>query len=43
MDVDHILPRSRGGTDRRDNLQLLYSGCNRSKGERTMVEWRAAQ
>ncbi|MYB37933.1 MAG: HNH endonuclease [Gammaproteobacteria bacterium] len=26
-----------------DNLQLLCSGCNRSKGGRTMAEWRAAQ
>ena len=43
MDVDHIMPRSRGGTDHADNLQLLCSGCNRSKGGRTMAEWRAAQ
>ena len=41
MEVDHILPRSRGGTDHADNLQLLCSGCNRSKGGRTMAEWRA--
>ena len=43
MDVDHILPRSRGGTDHPDNLQLLCSGCNRSKGGKTMAEWRAAR
>ena len=43
MDVDHILPRSRGGTDHPDNLQLLCSGCNRSKGSKTMSEWRATQ
>jgi len=43
MDVDHILPRSRGGTDHPDNLQLLCSGCNRSKGAKTMAEWRATQ
>ncbi len=43
MEVDHILPRSRGGTDHPDNLQLLCSGCNRSKAGRTMAEWRAAQ
>ncbi len=43
MDVDHILPKSRGGTDHPDNLQLLCSGCNRSKGGRTMAEWRASQ
>ena len=43
MEVDHILPRSRGGTDHPENLQLLCSACNRSKGGRTMAEWRAAQ
>ena len=42
MDVDHILPRSKGGTDHPGNLQLLCSGCNRSKGGKTMAEWRAA-
>ena len=42
MEVDHILPRAKGGTDHPDNLQLLCSGCNRSKGERSMAEWRAA-
>lgn len=41
MEVDHILPRSQGGTDHPSNLQLLCSGCNRSKGGRTMAEWRA--
>ena len=39
---DNMLPRSRGGTDHPDNLQLLCSGCNRSKGDKTMAEWRAA-
>ena len=43
MEVDHMLPRSQGGTDHPDNLQLLCSACNRSKGGRTMAEWRAAQ
>ncbi|MXX30642.1 MAG: HNH endonuclease [Gammaproteobacteria bacterium] len=36
------MPRSRGGTDHPDNLQLLCSHCNRSKGGRTMAEWRAS-
>ncbi len=43
MDVDHVLPKSKGGTDHPDNLQLLCSGCNRSKGGKTMSEWRAMQ
>ena len=42
MEVDHMLPRSRGGTDHPDNLQLLCSGCNKSKGGKTMAEWRAS-
>lgn len=43
MTVDHILPKAKGGTDHSDNLQLLCSGCNSSKGTKTMAEWRAAQ
>ena len=39
MEVDHhILPRSRGGTDHADDLQMLCSGCNRSRGGRTVAE-----
>ena len=30
--VDHIVPRSRGGTDHLDNLQLLCGACNSTKG-----------
>ena len=32
--LDHRVPRSRGGTDHLDNLQLLCSSCNRIKGDR---------
>lgn len=28
LTIDHIKPRSRGGTDHQDNLQLLCSRCN---------------
>ena len=34
FEVDHIVPRSRGGTDHLDNLQLLCAHCNRIKGDR---------
>ena len=34
FEVDHRVPRSRGGTDHLDNLQLLCSSCNRIKGDR---------
>ena len=32
--VDHITPRSQGGTDEDFNLQLLCRSCNSSKGGR---------
>ena len=41
MDVDHIIPRKQGGTNDRENLQLLCRKCNTSKGGRTMEEWQA--
>ena len=34
FEVDHIIPRSKGGTDHMDNLQLLCPHCNRVKGDR---------
>ena len=34
FDVDHVVPRSRGVHDHIDNLQLLCSHCNRTKGDR---------
>lgn len=30
--VDHILPRSKGGTDQQENLQLAHARCNKIKG-----------
>ena len=38
MTIDHILPRSRGGSDAPDNLQLLCAACNSTKGNRTQEE-----
>ena len=38
MTIDHIIPRSRGGTDDSDNLQLLCGACNSTKGNRTQEE-----
>lgn len=35
MDVDHIVPQSKGGSDALWNLQGLCQHCNRSKGAKT--------
>ncbi len=36
LEVDHILPVSRGGTNRPDNLQTLCWKCNRGKSNRVL-------
>ena len=36
LEVDHIIARSKGGTDHLENLQLLCGHCNRTKGDRGM-------
>ena len=36
LEVDHIIARSKGGTDHLGNLQLLCAHCNRVKGDRGM-------
>jgi len=41
LEVDHIIPRSKGGTDHPSNLQLLCGNCNRVKGNRGMEYLRA--
>ena len=35
MDVDHIVPKSMGGGNTRENLQCLCYHCNRSKQDDT--------
>lgn len=36
LKVDHIIAKAKGGTDHVENLQLLCSHCNRTKGDRGM-------
>ena len=36
MEVDHVVPQSKGGGDHMENLQLLCSHCNRVKGDKPM-------
>jgi diadenosine tetraphosphate (Ap4A) HIT family hydrolase len=40
IDVDHIIPRSRGGTHNKSNLQALCIKCNRSKGNKDKTDFR---
>jgi len=40
VEVDHIVPRSRGGSlYELDNLQLSHSACNRKKGARMAEDY----
>jgi len=36
MEIDHIVPKSKGGGDYYENYQLLCGSCNRIKGSRPM-------
>ena len=38
--IDHVIPVVRGGTNCRENLQLLCARCNLKKSDRTDVEFR---
>lgn len=35
MDIDHIVPQSKGGSSSRENLQCICKHCNRSKRDDT--------
>lgn len=39
LEVEHIVPKSRGGTDRIDNLCLACRDCNQRKGNQTAEEF----
>jgi 5-methylcytosine-specific restriction endonuclease McrA len=39
LQVEHIIPRSRGGSDRVDNLTLACESCNQRKGSQTAEEF----
>lgn len=37
--VDHIVPRSRGGTHELDNLRPAHLACNSARQDKTLDEW----
>ncbi|MFQ5979605.1 MAG: RNA-guided endonuclease IscB [Candidatus Heimdallarchaeota archaeon] len=39
LEVEHIIPKSRGGTNRIDHLALACRKCNVKKGEKTATEF----
>ena len=42
LTIDHVVPRSKGGQDNPENLQLLCGACNSKKGTGTQAELVAA-
>ncbi|TSE32493.1 RNA-guided endonuclease IscB [Tepidimonas charontis] len=43
LEIDHILPRSRGGSDRVSNLVIACHDCNRAKGNMPVERFLAKQ
>jgi hypothetical protein len=39
LQADHLVPRSRGGTDTAYNMVLACPGCNASRGDKGIFEW----
>ncbi len=39
LQIEHIVPRSRGGSDRVSNLTLACADCNQKKGAKTATEF----
>jgi hypothetical protein len=39
LEVEHIVPKSRGGSDRVENLTLACRPCNQKKGNQTALEF----
>ena len=38
LEIDHIVPKSKGDPDDDSNLQLLCGNCNKMKGDKTMAQ-----
>jgi len=42
IEIDHVIPLSRGGSHSIGNLVPSCQYCNRSKGSKTIMEWRVS-
>jgi len=43
LELDHVVPLSRGGVHSEDNLVVACRGCNTSKGAKPLREWLETQ
>lgn len=39
LSVDHVFPRSKGGTDDMDNIIMCCQSCNSSKADKDLMDW----
>jgi 5-methylcytosine-specific restriction endonuclease McrA len=39
LQIEHIVPKARGGTNRVSNLAIACERCNAAKGDQTAAEW----
>lgn len=39
LTIDHVTPRSQGGTNHPNNLLPACKSCNESKGSRSLLTW----
>ena len=39
LTIDHLFPRSKGGTNETDNIFLVCKKCNSSKGNKDVIAW----
>lgn len=37
--ADHLVPRSKGGTDSTDNLRPAHQGCNSARNDTDLEQW----
>lgn len=41
--IDHLVPKSKGGTDSIDNLRLAHEKCNNAKNSMSLEEYAVLQ